>query len=744
MNLVIVESPTKAKTIQKFLGKDYKVESSFGHIMDLPQKELGVDVNDNYEPTYVVSPKASKTVKHLKELAGKADGVILATDEDREGEAISWHLSRALKLKPAEIKRIAFHEITKQAIEEALKNPRALDMNLVDAQQARRVLDRLVGYKLSPLLWVKVAKGLSAGRVQSVAVRLIVEREREIKAFKIEEYWSVEALLKTAANEKLSANLIAINGETFGKLEIKNKEQAEEIKQNLVKAAFSAAEVNKKQTVKNPLPPFTTATLQQTANARLGFSAKQTMMLAQQLYEHGFITYMRTDSVNLSEQFVAAARGYITDTFSVKYLPAKTRAYKSKTKNAQEAHEAIRPTDAAKLAENLPANFDARQKKLYQLIWQRSLASQAAPAILDNTAIEIRARAPRGSTPPAKGVEPLNYDLRANGQTIVFPGYLKIYPQNAKENLLPSVTAKEKLNMEEIIAAQHFTEPPARYSDATLVKTMEKYGIGRPSTYAPTISTVIDRNYAERDQNKKLAPTEIAFVVIDLLVKHFHEIVDYRFTAEMEENLDDIARGGKEWQKIIDDFYGPFEKNLEKKHKELSKKALTEEKTDETCEKCGSPMVIKMGRFGKFLACTNYPKCKNTKNLNNGDKDHDGQKDSVELTEFAKKYEGKVCEKCGSPLVAKVSKYGPFMACSNYPKCKFILNTNDTGVKCPECEQGEITKKRSRRGFFYGCSSYPKCKFTLWGKPTGAKCPKCGALMIESKEEVKCSNKECV
>src|SRR3989339_524278 len=740
MNLVIVESPTKAKTIQKFLGKDYKVESSFGHIMDLPQKELGVDVNDNYEPTYVIPLKAKKTVAHLKILADKADGVILATDEDREGEAISWHLSRALKLKPAEIKRIAFHEITKNAIEEALKNPRALDMNLVDAQQASRVLDRLVGYKLSPLLWAKIAKGLSAGRVQSVAVRLIVEREREIKAFNVEEYWSVEALLKTAAGEELTAGLIGIGEKTLGKLDIKNKEQAEEIKQDLAKAAFSVTDVNKKQTTKNPLPPFTTATLQQTANARLGFSAKQTMMLAQQLYEHGFITYMRTDSVNLSEQFVSAARGYITDNFGAKYLPAKTRAYKSKTKNAQEAHEAIRPTDVAKLAESLPANFDARQKRLYQLIWQRSLASQAASAVLDNTAIEITAeRFPK----PSKVSETSTYQLRATGQTIIFAGYLKIYPQSAKENLLPSVAAKEKLDLKEIIAAQHFTEPPARYSDATLVKQMEKYGIGRPSTYAPTISTIIDRNYAERDQNKKLAPTEIAFVVVDLLVKHFPEIVDYQFTADMEENLDDIARGGKEWQKIIDDFYSPFAKNLEKKHKELSKKELTEEKTDEVCEKCGSPLVIKMGRFGKFLACTNYPECKNTKNLNSGDKDHDGNKDSEELKKFAANFEEQKCPNCDSPLVAKISKYGPFMACSNYPKCKFILNTNGTGIPCPQCQEGEITRKRSRRGIFYACNQYPKCKFALWAKPTGDKCDKCGSLLVEAKDGVKCSNKEC-
>ncbi len=745
MNLVIVESPTKAKTISKFLGKDYKVESSFGHIMDLPKTTLGVDVENNYQPKYIVPDKAKKQVKKLKELAKKAGSVILATDEDREGEAIAWHLAQALglgnsksqapnskqiqnsksKIPNREYQRIAFHEITKSAIEKALQSPRDLDENLIDAQQARRVLDRLVGYKLSPFLWKKIARGLSAGRVQSVAVRLVVEKEEEIKKFKSDEYWTIEALLQTPQNESLTAELNKIDGETIKKLDIKDKKQAEKIKQELEKAEYKIIDINKKQTTKSPLPPFTTSTLQQTAHSRFGYSSKQIMMLAQRLYESGHITYMRTDSVNLSEQFINDARSYIEKEYGKEYITATPRKYKSKSKNAQEAHEAIRPTDANK--KNIKISDD-KEKKIYQLIWERAVATQASAATLDNTSIDIKA-----------GI----YQLRATGQTIKFAGYLKIYQQTTKENILPIVAVDEKLNLNKINADQHFTEPPARYSDATLVKALEKYEIGRPSTYAPTISTIIARNYVERDEKKRLAPTETAFIVNKLLVEHFPEIVDYKFTAELEDNLDKIAEGKIEWEKTINDFYRPFIENLENKNKELSKKELTEEKTDETCEKCGSPMIIKMGRFGKFMACSNFPECKNTKQITSGDKDGDGQKDSEELEKFAKQYEGIKCEKCGSDMVAKIGRYGPFMACSAYPKCKNILNTNGTGIKCPQCGEGEITKKRSRRGIFYACDQYPKCKFALNAKPTGEKCEKCGSLIVESKDGVKCSNKEC-
>jgi DNA topoisomerase-1 len=731
MNLVIVESPTKARTIQKFLGKSYKVESSFGHIMDLPKTTLGVDVEHNYEPSYVVPAKAKKVVATLKELAKKADEVILATDEDREGEAISWHLAQSLKLKPAGIRRIVFHEITKRAIEEALQNPRGLDENLIDAQQARRVLDRLVGYKLSPFLWKKVARGLSAGRVQSVAVRLIVEREEEIKKFKPRAYWSVNALLQTDTHDALNAELIAIAGKTLKKFDIPDAAHAQEIKKELERARYAIAAIEKKQTTKAPLPPFTTATLQQTANARLGFSAKQTMTLAQKLYETGLITYMRTDSLNLSEQFITDARSYIAKTYGEKYLPATARRYKAKAKNAQEAHEAIRPTNAETTFENLKAGMDEGQKKLYRLIWQRALAAQAAKAMLDNTGITIDAQADK------------TYRLKSSGQVITFDGYLKIYPQTTKENILPAVRQDTPLKLEKINTDEHVTEPPARYSDATLVKALEKYGIGRPSTYAPTIATIIARNYVERDDKKRLAPTDIALIVNKLLVEHFPHVVDYQFTADMEEKLDDIAAGKITWQKPIDAFYKPFIKNLEEKNKELTKKELTEEKTDEVCDKCASPMVVKMGRYGKFLACSNFPECKNTKQLANGDRDHNGQKDDEQLKKLEEKYPNVKCDKCGAPMIAKVGRYGAFIACSNYPTCKNILDTNGTGVKCPQCELGEITQKRGRRGIFYACNQYPACKFALWAKPTGEKCEQCGSLLVEAKDGVKCSNKEC-
>ncbi|PIR94735.1 type I DNA topoisomerase, partial [Candidatus Falkowbacteria bacterium CG10_big_fil_rev_8_21_14_0_10_37_6] len=678
MNLVIVESPTKAKTITKFLGKNYKVESSFGHIMDLPKSKLGVDVEKNYQPTYVVPTKAKAQVAKLKVLAKKSDSVILATDEDREGEAIAWHLADALKLKKTDIKRIVFHEITKSAIEKALQNPRGLDNDLIDAQQARRVLDRLVGYKLSPFLWTKIARGLSAGRVQSVAMRLIVDREQEIKDFKTQEYWTIKAILQTADQKTFEAELVKIDEKTLKKFDINNEDGARKITAELEKCVYNILTIEKKQTYKSPLPPFTTATLQQTANARLGFSAKQTMTLAQKLYETGLITYMRTDSVNLSEQFLASTRDYIKKNLGERYLSESARVYKSKSKNAQEAHEAIRPTNPDVLSENLKASLDSGQKRLYNLIWQRAVATQAAKAALDNTAINIEAR-------DKKPTSSSTYQLRALGQIINFDGFLKIYPQSTKENILPGLAETDDISLAKVMPEQHMTEPPARYSDATLVKAMEKYEIGRPSTYAPTISTIIARNYVERDEKKRLAPTDIAFVVNKLLVEHFPEIVDYKFTAELENSLDTIAAGKAKWEKIIDDFYQPFIKNLEKKNKEISKKELTEEKTEEKCEKCGSDMIIKIGRFGKFLACGNFPECKNTKQIANGDKDGDGKKDSEQLEEFAKKYQNIKCDKCGADMTAKIGRFGPFMACSNYPTCKNILDTNGTGIKCPQC-----------------------------------------------------------
>jgi len=737
MDLIIVESPTKARTISKFLGKDYKVESSFGHVRDLPKREMGVDIEHDFQPKYVVPQKSRKVVTGLKKLAAKSNEVILASDEDREGEAIAWHLSEALGLDASKTKRIVFHEITKPAILEALKTPRKIEIDLVDAQQARRILDRLVGYELSPFLWKKVAKGLSAGRVQSVAVRLIVEREREIKEFKVDEYWSLVGEFKQtkeAEGENFLANLHKINGKTFDKLHIKTKEQADGIITELKDASYEVLKVEHKTAKKNPPAPFTTSTLQQTANRWLGFSAKQTMVVAQKLYELGFITYMRTDSLNLAANFITEAEDYLKKTLGAEYAVAGGRVFKTKNKSAQEAHEAIRPTVAASTPESLEGKLDANQARLYKLIWQRSLATQMPPAILDTTAVDIEA---------LKTI----YQFRTTGQVLRFPGYLKIYPEKTKDQELPDLKEKELLDLLKLDGLQHFTNPPARYSDAGLVKELEKHGIGRPSTYAPTISTIIDRNYVFRDEDKRLAPTDIAFIVIDLLVKHFPQVVDYEFTAKMENNLDSIATGEKKWAPVIAEFYQPFHKNLEDKYLEINKEnIMPEEKSTEVCDKCGAPMIVKTGRFGKFLACSGFPDCKNIKSMT-GDKGGP-QRPEVDkkIAELQAQFKDEVCDKCGSPMVVRNGKFGPFLACSGYPKCKNIKNINsgdDLSITCPACGKGQIVKKFSRRGVFYACSAYPECKNAYWAKPTGEKCPDCGALMVEDKTGPKCSDKSC-
>jgi len=738
-NLIIVESPTKAKTITKFLGPDYKIESSFGHIRDLPKSDMGIDIENGFTPKYVIPAKSKKTVAKLKDLAKKAATIILASDEDREGEAIAWHLAKALKLDENKTKRIVFHEITKDAILEALASPRQIDMKLVDAQQARRILDRLVGYELSPFLWKKVARGLSAGRVQSVAVRLIVERERQIKDFKPEEYWSILAnLSKEKTKEEFAAALNKIGEKTIDKLEIKNEKEAKKILKELKGARFLVAKVEKKENKKNPPAPFTTSTLQQTANRWLGFSAKQTMTVAQQLYESGYITYMRTDSLNLSGKFLNEAKDYLEKELGKKYSLSSPRFFKTKAKNAQEAHEAIRPTEAAKTPELVESSLVGGQYRLYKLIWQRALASQMPSAIVDATVIDV----------DAKGTA---YQFRATGQVLKFDGYLKIYPEKSKEMQLPEVKEREELDLIKLDREQHFTKPPGRYSDAGLVKALERYGIGRPSTYAPTIATIEARNYVVRDDNKKLTPTDIAFVVIDLLVKHFSEIVDYKFTADMEDNLDNIAEGKTEWQPVIADFYKPFHDNLTNKYQEIDKnKIMPEEKSKEICDKCGAPMVIKTGRYGKFLACSAFPDCKNIKSLPGTDRDKNGQADNKEIEAIRKKYANETCDQCGSPMAIKVGRYGPFLACTAFPKCRNLKNIKEnktgnkpTGVACPVCGQGEIVEKRGRKGMFYACNQYPDCKTAFWAKPTGEKCPDCDALLVEAKDGVKCSNKDC-
>jgi DNA topoisomerase-1 len=733
MNLIIVESPTKAKTITKFVSKDYKVESSFGHIRDLPKSEMGVDILKNFAPKYIIPTKCRKTVTNLKKLAAKADKIILASDEDREGEAIAWHIVSALDLDEKKIERIAFHEITKKAILEALENPHNINMKMVDAQQARRVLDRLVGYELSPFLWKKVARGLSAGRVQSVAVRLIVEREEEIKKFKIDEYWGIEADLKTKREEKFSARLNKKNGKTIDKLEIKNKEEADKILAELNNSDYTVSDVQQKEGKKNAPKPFTTSTLQQTANRWLGFSAKQTMMVAQKLYEIGLITYMRTDSLNLAESFLKDASVYLNSNLGKEYALPSPRIFKTKSKGAQEAHEAIRPTEINKTPETAKIT-DRNQQRLYQLIWQRALASQMPEAVVSNTTIDVNA----GNTP---------YQFRSTGQVIKFDGYLKIYPEQNKEVVLPNVKKDEKLDLIKLNSEQHFTKPPARYSDAGLVKILEQYGIGRPSTYAPTISTIIARNYVNRDENKKLAPTDIAFVVIKLLVEHFPKIVDYEFTAKMENDLDEIAEGKKEWQPVIGEFYHPFHKNLEDKYNKINKEdIMPEEKSNEVCDKCGASMIIKTGRYGKFLACSAFPDCKNIKSMP-GQGNKNGA-DDEKIKELQEKHKDEKCEKCGEPMAVKNGRYGAFLGCSGYPKCRNIKNLNGgnqgTGIVCPACGKGEIVQKGSKRGIFYGCNQYPSCKNAYWSKPTGEKCPDCGALLVAGKDDsVKCSAKGC-
>lgn len=734
-NLVIVESPTKAKTITKFLGKDYKITSSYGHLRDLPERSLGVDIEHDFEPKYVVAKDKKELVDSLKKMAKNANMIYFATDEDREGEAISWHLLNLFRngnKKDFPYKRIVFHEITKKAIQDAIKNPRELDINLVDAQQARRVLDRLVGYKLSPLLWKKVAKGLSAGRVQSVAVRLIVEREREIQNFKPEEYWTVEVNLKKEA-DKLTAKLNKIDDKKMDKFAVNNEKRAKEIEADLKQENYVVSGVTKKEVLKNPLPPFTTSTLQQEAYNKLGFSSKQTMYVAQALYEGvsigreqtGLITYMRTDSLNLSQEFVGNARDYIKNNFSAPYLPETANYYKTKSKQAQEAHEAIRPTDIYKSPEEVKNYLDAKQFKLYELIWKRALACQMAAARMDNTGIEIEAG---------------KYTLTASGSVIKFLGWLEVYSDRRQENILPELKEHDKLELVKVDPKQHFTEPPARYNDASLVKKLEELGIGRPSTYAPTIATIQTRNYIKRE-GRTLVPQDIALVVTDLLKEHFPEIIDFDFTAGMEEELDEIAEGKKKWVPVIRHFYDPFSKNLEQKYMEIDKKELTEEKTDEVCEKCGKPMIIKMSRYGKFLACTGFPDCRNTKSL-----DENGQVVEETKEEKADEKTDIKCEKCGSEMIIKTGRFGRFLACSAYPKCKNTKALDqDTGVKCPQCGKGSIVAKKTKsRKTFYACDQYPKCRFALWAKPTGKKCEKCGSLMVNAGEgKEKCSNKEC-
>lgn len=645
--LVIVESPTKAKTIKKFLGDDFDIKSSYGHIRDLPKTTIGIDFDDNFKPRYRIPKDKKKNVNKLKNLAKDADEIVFATDEDREGEAIAWHLSKAMKAK--DFKRIAFHEITEEAIKEAIKDPRDIDMDLVNAQQARRVLDRIVGYKLSPFLWKKVANKLSAGRVQSVALRLIVEREQKIRDFDPETYWTIEGMLSKNSTAFETA-LYRINGDKLPKPGIMDEGRTNEILSNIKSSDITVSKVNKKMTKKKAPTPFITSTLQRSASSRLNFSAKQTMMFAQRLYENGFITYMRTDSLNLSQSALKKARKFIGDQFGDKYLLDKPRVFKTKSESAQEAHEAIRPTNP----ELEPKDIDIEQdeaKKLYKLIWERFMGSQLPNAKFERTTVEATSKK-----------DDNEYILRSSGQVMKFDGFLKVWKKDYKTEEIPELEEGETIKLKELEAIEHETQPPPRFNEASLVKTLEEHDIGRPSTYAPIISVIQTRNYVTKD-GRAFKPTEIGELVNKVLTEHFPNIVDIEFTADMEKKLDKVAKGNEKWQKVIEEFYGPFEENLEKKYDEVKKEDIVgpEEETDEKCEECGKPMVVKTSRFGKFLGCSGFPDCKNTRPLEDEEEE-------------------------------------------------------DLG-KCPKCGKGDVVKRRTKKGTeFFGCGEYPDCDFAVWDK----------------------------
>jgi len=804
--LVVVESPSKAKTINKYLGAGYKVVASVGHIKDLPKKGIGIDFDNNFEPTYEVIPGKEKVIRELKSAAKDADTIYVATDPDREGEAIGWHIKEELEGRGKSrktVRRVMFNEITKKAIQESFKHPTDIDENLVNAQQARRLLDRIVGYQVSPLLWDKVRRGLSAGRVQSVALRLVVEREREIQAFITTEYWTIGANLSAKLPPAFDARLLRVDEKTVKasdfaeevkatEIHIKEEKQAKDLLADLEKQIFIVASVTTKEKKRNPVPPFITSKLQQEASRKLRFPVKKTMQLAQRLYEGieiggddgvvGLITYMRTDSTRVADSALGEVRDLITSQFGTEYLPEQAVIYRSK-KGAQDAHEAIRPTSAMRTPDSVTQFLSKDEFALYKLIWQRFVASQMMPALLDQTTIDISA-GPR-------------YLFRATGSVIKFNGFLAVYEEGKDEkdsddeeqaHTLPLVEEGERLTLNSLEDEQHFTEPPPRYTEATLVKALEEKGIGRPSTYAAIMTVIQDREYAERREGR-FFPTELGIIVSDLLVESFDDLFNVAYTAHMEEELDEIEDGKMVWTAALAEFYEKFTKDLD--HAKLHMRDVKRQEiiTDEKCENCGSPMAKKFGRFGEFLACINYPECKTTRDLA---KVHDeaGEDAHAEAAEETCENCGKpmamkrgrfgqflactgypeckttrkiqkggkfaapdvvleeLCPQCGKHLVLKQGRFGPFTACSNYPKCKYIKQET-TGVACPECGEGEIVVKRSKRGAFYGCSRYPACKFTMRDKPVPQSCPKCGARYLAEKvnkdgtRELQCKAEDC-
>jgi DNA topoisomerase-1 len=803
--LVVVESPSKAKTINKYLGSGYKVLASVGHIKDLPKKGIGIDFDNNFEPTYEVIPGKEKVIKELKAAAKTADTIYVATDPDREGEAIGWHIKEELEGRGKSrktVRRVMFNEITKSAIQDSFKNPIDIDENLVNAQQARRLLDRIVGYQVSPLLWDKVRRGLSAGRVQSVALRLVVEREREIQAFTATEYWTILANLSAQLPPSFDARLLRIDEKSLktsdfaealkaSEVHIREAAQAKELLEDIQKQQFIVASVTTKEKKRNPVPPFITSKLQQEAARKLRFPVKRTMQLAQRLYEGieigeeglvGLITYMRTDSTRVADSALEEVRQVIGTQFGPEYLPEKAVFYRSK-KGAQDAHEAIRPTSALRTPDSVAGFLGKDELALYKLIWQRFVASQMMPALVDQTTIDINA-GPR-------------YLFRATGSVIKFNGFLAVYEEGKDEKdeeddeqsrKLPPIEKGEHLTLNDLKDEQHFTEPPPRYTEATLVKALEEKGIGRPSTYASIMTVIQDREYVQRKE-ARFFPTELGIIVNDLLVESFDDLFNVTYTAHMEEELDEIEDGKMGWTDALAEFYEKFTKDLEVAKLHMRDVKRQEIITDEKCENCGSPMAKKFGRYGMFLACTNYPECKTTRDI---PKVHDeaGEEAHAEAAEEICENCGKPmamkrgrfgqflactgypeckttrkiqkdgkfaapdvmleeeCPKCGQQLVIKQGRFGPFTACSNYPKCKYIKQET-TGVACPECGNGELVVKKSKRGAFYGCSTYPKCKFTLWDKPIARECPECGARYLVEKvkkdgsRELQCRNEDC-
>lgn len=726
-HLVVVESPAKAKTIERILGPDYKVMASMGHLRDLPKRTMGVDIENGFTPEYVNSTDRANVIKDLQKAANQCCDILLATDPDREGEAISWHLSKLLDVNPEDKVRIAFHEITPPAIREAIKDPEPIDLDRVDAQQARRVLDRLVGYKLSPWLWRQVYRGLSAGRVQSVATRLICEREEEIRAFVPVEYWSIEAMYKTEKKESFKAKLTQIDGKDA---ELHNGEETDAAVKGIEGKEAEVTAVTKSRKQRKTKPPYTTSTMQQDAVNKLNFSSKKTMMLAQNLYEGveipghghvGLITYMRTDSTRISDEMIKQVRPYISETYGEDYLPAKPNVF-SKSKEAQDAHEAIRPTSLSFPPSALTGILSRDQLRLYTLIWNRFIASQMAPQIQQSTSATLQC-----------GI----YTLKATGVHVLFDGFTIMQPSKKKDSeesdFLPPLKKGDIVKNTKVNGEQHFTAPPPRYTEASLIKTLEEKGIGRPSTYAPILDTIQKRRYVTKE-NKQFVPTEVGFKVTELLKKYFEGIINVDFTANLENWLDKIAEGKATYKKVMTDFYKVFAAELESANVEAEKdKKENQEVSDVTCEKCGAKMIVKMGRYGKYLACPNYPNCKNIK--------------PYSLAEGPEEVSDVKCDACGTLMVYRTGPYGRYLKCPSCSANKAIVI--DTGIVCPKCHEGHMVQRRSHRGrIFYGCSRYPKCDMALWNEPINQFCETCGAIMTKKtyktgKEVISCSNPDC-